>query len=247
MSKLDFKNGHCFTKRYNKEDKYAILLKVKKFSKREYTICFDVVTSSYGHEDMTSYYFSYYYDYTHNITYPKFIANKKHNNLDICICEENGYYILYVKPLYDTTVRLYVKNCSDFGVFKYFKDSSYNVDSISDKIGLYYENSISTYDIILTSDINYKTDFVNFVKKENNTIVLNLNLEGTFPGTNPTIATLPEDLRPENNIKGICIHEDNDGINTLIPYLIYSGGGIQLFGVNNTKLVTINISYILKN
>ena len=247
MSKLDFKNGHCFTKRYNKEDKYAILLKVKKFSKREYTICFDVVTSSYGHEDMTSYYFSYYYDYTHNITYPKFIANKKHDNLDIQICEENGYYKLYVKPLYATTVRLYVKNCSDFGVFKYFKDSSYNIDSISDKIGLYYENSISTYVITLASDINYKTDFVNFVKKENNTIVLNLNLEGTFPGTNPTIATLPEDLRPENNIKGICIHEDNDGVNTFIPFLIYSNGSIQIFGVNNTKFVTINISYILKN
>lgn len=247
MSKLDFKNGHCFTKRYNKENKYAILLKVKKFSKREYTICFDIVTSSYGLEDTSSYYFSYYYDYTQNTTYPKFLSNKKHSNLDICICEENDHYILYVKPVYSTTVRLYVKNCSDFGVFKYFKDSSYNIDSISNKIGLYYEHSISTYDITLASGINYKSGFVNFVKKENNTIVLNLNLDGTFPGTNPTIATLPEDLRPKNNIKGICIHEDNDGVNTYIPFMIYSNGSVQIFGTNNTKFVTINISYILKN
>lgn len=246
MNKLDFKNGHCFTKRYNKENKYALLFEVQKFSKREYTICFDVVTSSYGHEDISSYYFSYYYDYSQNTTYPKFIANKKHDNLDIQICEENGYYKLYVKPLYDTTVRLYVKNCSDFGVFKYFKDSSYNIDSISNKIGLYYEHSVTTYDITLASGINYKSGYVNFVKKENNTIVLNLNLDGTFPGTNPTIATLPKDLSPKNNIKGMCIHEDNNGINTLIPYLIYSGGGIQLFGVSNTKFITINLSYILK-
>ena len=175
------------------------------------------------------------------------LKNKKHNdNLDIQICEENGYYTLYVKPLYDTTVRLYIKNCSDYAVFKVYKNSKFDISNISNKIGLYYEHSITTYNIALASGINYKSGFVNFVKKENNTIVLNLNLDGTFSGTNPTIATLPKDLRPKNTIKGMCIHEDNSGVNTYISFLIYSGGGIQIFGVNNTKFVTINISYILK-
>ena len=245
MSKLDFKNGHCFTKRYKKENKYALLFEIQKFSKREYTICFDVVTSSYGHEDMTSYYFSYYYDYTQKTTYPKFIANKKHDNLDIQICEENGYYKLYVKPLYDTTIRLYIKNCSDYGVFKVYKNSEFNILSIDNNIGLYYEHSVTNYELELQNSWILKDSMFNSVKKDDNVITLNLNFTGGT-GISPIVATLPQELRPSKTIKGVCIHETQDGTNTFTYFLIYSGGGIQIFNTNNANLLSLNISYILK-
>lgn len=245
MSKLDFKNGHCFTKRYNKEGKYALLFEIQKFSKREYTICFDVVTSSYGHEDMSSYYFSYYYDYTQNTTYPKFIANKKHDNLDIQICEENGYYKLYIKPLYDTTIRLYIKNCSDYAVFKLYKNSEFNIISIDNNIGLYYEHSVTKYELDLQNGWILKDSMFNSVKKDDNVITLNLNFTGGT-GTSPIVANLPQDLRPSKTIKGVCAHEAQDGTNTFTYFLIYSSGGIQIFNTNNTKLLSLNLSYILK-
>lgn len=245
MNKLDFKNGHCFTKRYNKEGKYALLFEIQKFSKREYTICFDIVTSAYGHEDMSSYYFSYYYDYTHNTTYPKFIANKKHDNLDIQICEENGYYKLYIKPLYDTTIRLYIKNCSDYAVFKLYKNSEFNIISIDNNIGLNYEHSVANYELVLQNGWILKDSMFNSVKKDDNVITLNLNFTGGT-GASPIVANLPQDLRPSKTIKGVCAHEAQDGTNTFTYFLIYSSGGIQIFNTNNAKLLSLNISYILK-
>lgn len=245
MNKFDLKNGHCFTKRYNKEGKYALLFQIQKFSKREYTICFDVVTSSYGHEDMTSYYFSYYYDYPQNATYPKFIANKKHDNLDIEICEEDGHYKLYVKPLYDTTVRLYIKNCSDYAVFKVYKNSEFEISTISNKIGLYYEHSVTNYNIELQNNWTLKDSMFNSIKKDDNVITLNLNFTGGT-GISPIVAILPQGLRPSKTMKGVCIHEAQDCTNTFTYFLIYSSGAIQIFNTNNAKLLSLNISYILK-